>query len=109
MTVIPAFEECYVLGIDSMDQTHREFVDLVNQLAASDEAAFIPLLRQLVEHTHAHFAAEESLMVRCAFPATAEHRADHARVLGELARLQARTERGRTALARAYVGDQLPP
>jgi hypothetical protein len=50
MTVIPAFEECYVLGIDSMDQTHREFVDLVNQLAASDEAAFIPLLRQLVEH-----------------------------------------------------------
>jgi hemerythrin len=95
MTAIPAFEERYLLGIDSMDETHREFVDLVNRLVASDEAAFTPLFTQLVEHTYAHFA-------------TAEHRADHARIRGELPRFLERIERGRTALARAYVGDQLP-
>ena len=41
-------------------------------------------------------------------PATAEHRADHARVLGDLTRFGERVRHGSISRARAYVTDNLP-
>ena len=108
MSVIDNFDSRHVLGIDPMDTTQRGFVDLVNRLAAADKAGFAAGFPELLAHTRDHFAAEERLMEQCRFPAIGEHRAEHARVLGEMERFGAQVASGRTKLARAYLVEQLP-
>jgi hemerythrin len=108
MPIIEDFDARYLLGVDAMDVTHREFVGLVNRLAASDNAGFAAGFPELVAHTREHFAGEDRLMEACGFPAIAEHRAEHARVLGDLERLASKVVSGRARLARAYVVEQLP-
>jgi hemerythrin-like metal-binding protein len=108
MIPIPELENRYLLGVEAMDVTHREFVDLVNALGASGQTRFAELFTELVAHTRAHFAAEEEMMERSGFPSTAEHRSEHARVLGEMERFVDSLARGRSRLARSYVTEQIP-
>ncbi|NBC13476.1 MAG: hemerythrin [Gammaproteobacteria bacterium] len=79
--LIDPTEPRFRLDLDEMDQTHLEFIDLVNRLAAADDAGSLAL----------H-----------------EHRGEHRRVLAELRGLGRRAANGRPALARAYVREQLP-
>jgi hemerythrin-like metal-binding protein len=81
----------------------REFAGLVNQLAIIKGTGFDSLFLQLLEHTREHFEQEEAWMRGSAFPATAEHRADHQRVLGDMTRFARQVERGLIPMARAYV------
>ncbi|MES9875360.1 MAG: hemerythrin domain-containing protein [Candidatus Sedimenticola sp. 6PFRAG7] len=106
--LIDHFEEQYRLGIDEMDDTHREFVDLVNRQEKADKAEFIRLFEELVVHTRHHFEAENSRMKESGFPAINEHMGEHQRVLGEMHRFSVRVEQGNILLARAYVIEQLP-
>ncbi len=101
--LIDGFDGKYVLGHAAMDTMHREFVDLVNQLAEAKGDTFAPLFQQLFTHTQTHFAQEEAWMHTSRFPALAEHRADHQRVLGDLNRFTRQVERGLLPMARAYV------
>lgn len=101
--LIDDFETKYRLGLDALDATHREFADFVNRLGAAKGHDFDLLFRQLVQHTHEHFAQEEAWMQSSAFPAYSEHRADHQRVLGDLNRFSRQVERGLLPMARAYV------
>ncbi|MCG8023533.1 MAG: hemerythrin domain-containing protein [Candidatus Thiodiazotropha endolucinida] len=96
------------LGVDSMDETHREFVELINALAQADRASFISKFRQLIEHTETHFHAENRLMEETGFAATREHKDEHLRVLGELNRIGAKVAKGSVMLGRTYVREQLP-
>lgn len=98
----------YQLGVASMDRTHREFIDLVNQLAAADRDNFVRLFSELVEHTHAHFESEAQLMQTYHFPAIREHGDEHQRVLGELDRFGEKVARGSIAMGRDYVLNHLP-
>lgn len=99
----------YILGVDSMDDTHQEFIALVNKLEeAGDKRAFVALFAELVKHTETHFTAENRLMEETGFPAIGEHKADHLRVLGQLHRFGERVTAGSTMMARAYVKEQLP-
>lgn len=106
--LIPDFEDRYVLGIAQMDDTHREFAGLVNQMESADKSEFISLFIQLIQHTEAHFAAENQLMKETAFPAIREHMGEHDRVLGDLHRLGENVAQGKTAMGRAYAQHQLP-
>jgi hemerythrin-like metal-binding protein len=106
--LITDFDNAYQLGHAQMDQTHREFVDLVNRLEDCDQATFIVGFQTLLMHTAAHFAAEQLLMEQSGFPATAEHTGEHQRVLGQLQQMLRRIERGSTVMARAFVREQLP-
>jgi hemerythrin len=106
--LIEDFEQRYILGVTAMDETHREFVELVNRLGEADKKAFIPLFEELFQHTQAHFAAESRLMEESRFPARREHEDDHQRVLGDINRFAARTTAGSTLMARAYLTQQLP-
>ncbi|NEX21120.1 hemerythrin [Thiorhodococcus mannitoliphagus] len=96
------------LGVPDMDSVHFEFIDLVNAMAEANQARFLELFERLVEHTLAHFEREEQWMTETGFPALQEHRADHQRVLGDLKAIGQRTTRGKLALGRAYVREQLP-
>jgi hemerythrin-like metal-binding protein len=106
--LIEAFEQRYVLGNPGMDQTHREFVDLVNLLESADRAAFVDGYAHLLAHTEAHFEAERTLMQKTGFPAQREHTDEHQRVVGELRRIGRKVASGSLTLARAYVREQLP-
>ncbi len=107
-TLIESFEERYLLGVSAMDETHREFVELVNRLGSAEKAAFIALFDELVRHTEQHFENENELMRETAFPAIREHTDEHQRVLGELKRIGNKVATGSTAVGRAYVREQLP-
>ena len=101
-------ESTHPLGHASMDATHAVFVHLVNSLANSDQTTFMKLFIELQEHTLVHFAAEEVLMTQSGFPAIAEHISEHRRVLGEMAQLAKRVQKGSLNFARAYVRERLP-
>jgi hemerythrin len=60
------------------------------------------------DHCHACGRSFEELMERSGFPAIGEHQGEHARVLGEMARLLERVAKGRTQMARVYVVEQVP-
>lgn len=105
---IEDFETRYLLGVGAMDDTHREFVELVNRLCVAGNVEFAILFDELERHTRAHFAAEDTRMQESGFPALREHRDEHQRVLGELEKLHQKVQRGSFLLARAYVQDQLP-
>jgi len=98
----------YRLGVDSMDQTHGEFIALINQLAEVERNRFITLFAELVRHTHAHFESEAQLMQWYNFPAIREHTDEHQRVLGELDRFGRKVARGSITLGRDYVQHHLP-
>lgn len=98
----------YTLGHTDMDDTHRAFIDLLNQIADSGKQEFPGLFQKLIEYTEQHFEMEEQLMSQSAFPAWREHEADHQRVLGDLHRFGQRMSAGSTMMGRAYICEQLP-
>ncbi|TVZ38816.1 hemerythrin-like metal-binding protein [Alteromonadaceae bacterium 2753L.S.0a.02] len=98
----------YVLGYEAMDQTHFEFIDLINQLGSARGEEFQVLFAQLVAHTEQHFETENSWMEQSAFPAKAEHLGEHMRVLNDLRQFHTRVQRGSLSLAKAFISQQIP-
>jgi hemerythrin-like metal-binding protein len=72
------------LDNERMDETHREFVELVNALSVASDAAMLPALDALLRHTEAHFGQEERWMAQSEFPPTHCHLEEHAGVLGAM-------------------------
>jgi hemerythrin len=91
-----------------MDAAHREFAELVNTLAACPDAEFPERFKALMNHTRAHFAAEDELMLKSGFGAFGEHSGEHQRVIGELMQFGRGLGRGRVFLARSYIQSGLP-
>ncbi len=94
--------------VPQIDAAHVEFVALLNQMPSASNAKFAQLFARLQLHTEQHFNEENALMEQSHFPAMAEHKADHLRVLGELNQFRKRLDKGLVAFARAYVCEKLP-
>lgn len=94
----------FELGVGRMDDTHREFVDLVNRLESADDAGFMARLDALIEHTVGHFAQENAWMERSAFGPLC-HIAEHQQVLDVLAHIRAKVAQGDLALGRRLPGE----
>jgi len=75
------WSDSLALGQPVMDETHREFVALLNRFAAADEGDRLASLDEFIAYTAAHIGAEEAWMERTGFPPLACHRAEHAGVL----------------------------
>jgi hemerythrin len=90
-----------------MDNTHVEFVGLVNLADESSDRDFARMFGILIEHTRKHFEQEDRLMTDSAFPAIAEHRDEHQRILGELEQFRKRVDRGLLAFGRNYIRGSL--
>lgn len=85
------------IAVASMNATHREEVELINQLGEllvqatngkMDEAAITEKLNEWVEHTRQHFESENRLMEEFAFPALPVHRNEHEQVFARIESLQ---------------------
>lgn len=101
-------ETRHPLQVAEMDAAHREFIELVNALVECPDGEFAERFKALMNHTRAHFAAEEELMLKSGFPALGEHSGEHARVLGELMQFGKGIGRGRVFLARSYIQSGIP-
>jgi hemerythrin len=75
------WSEELVLGQSVMDDTHREFVELLNRLGEAAEGDLLARLNEFIAHTEAHFGQEEAWMEAMQFPPLACHRTEHEGVL----------------------------
>jgi hemerythrin len=69
------------IGNAVIDDTHKDFVDCLNALAAADEAGALPALDAFLEHCDAHFGQEARWMQDLEFGAAQCHRDEHDTVL----------------------------
>jgi hemerythrin-like metal-binding protein len=101
-------ELLHTLGIDEMDESHRDFIQQVGALIEASDAEFPSLFQALVTHTREHFVIEGKLMRDAKYPGLGVHEGEHHRLLGELQQLNRSLKRGRLPLVRAYVREGLP-
>jgi len=101
-------EARHTLGVDEIDNTHRDFITQVAALISASDAEFPALFQVLVTHTREHFIAEGKLMRETKYQGLGVHEGEHHRLLGELQQLNRNLKRGRLPLVRAYVREGLP-
>ena len=107
MSLIQWLDARFLLGVEEMDQTHREFIDLLNQAYTAPPETFGEGFAALAAHTEAHFANDDRLMAACRFPPIQEHQGEHRKVLAEMRHFAARAAAGNPALARRYLCEGL--
>ena len=78
------WEDRYLLGYEQMDDTHREFVELVDALLTVDDDGLPAALEAFAAHAGAHFAQENGWMEAEDFPARDCHIDEHAKVLASV-------------------------
>lgn len=100
-------ESVVQLGFELMDLKHNEFADLLNRLEQAGGQDYPALFRQLLDHAEHHFEEENRLMEQYRFPAIAEHKGEHQRVLGELKQFGKRVDRGMVKLGREFIRERL--
>lgn len=83
MNTTLAWTDKLVLNQPTLDDTHEEFVGLLNAFgtALDDGVDALPAYHALLAHTEAHFAMEEDWMARCGFEPQNCHSSQHAMVL----------------------------
>lgn len=93
---MPALEwsDSLALGHAVMDETHREFVDLLNRVGAAAESEVLARLDEFIAHSEAHFRQEEAWMEAMQFPPLGCHRAEHEGVLEIMREVRRRIAEG---------------
>ena len=84
------------LGVDRMDETHREFVAQLNALHAAPQDEFLPMLDAFIEHTVEHFAQEQHWMSEMEFPPMHCHLREHEGVLDIMREVRRMVSEGKT-------------
>jgi hemerythrin-like metal-binding protein len=97
------WSEALALDLPLMDDTHREFVDLLAQAEAADDAALPALWDALVDHTTEHFGREDAWMRDTRFASGNCHAVQHKVVLQVLREGALHAGRGDLAPARQMI------
>ena len=91
------------LGQPAMDETHREFVDMLNAVADAADADLLRRLDEFIAHTDAHFAQENAWMVDIMFPPIHCHKGEHDNVIGLMREVRDRVAAGQLELGRVLA------
>jgi hemerythrin-like metal-binding protein len=95
-----AWSDELAIGQNTMDDTHREFVDQLNKVAAAADAGLLAALDEFIAHTQAHFTQEECWMETLEFPPLGCHRGEHEKILETTLEVRKRVEAGDVQLGR---------
>jgi len=78
------WEDRFSVGIKEINDQHKKLIALTNTLfeacrqgSESAGEAFAPALKEAVDYVKTHFAFEEGLMNRFAYPQISEHKKEH--------------------------------
>lgn len=100
-TTMPlAWSDALALDVPAMDDTHREFVDLLATVSRAEDADLLDAWSALIAHTEAHFGREDAWMKQTGFASTNCHATQHAVVLRVLKEGQALGAVGRLGVIR---------
>lgn len=85
--------------IPEIDAEHKYFLTLINELNSAISqrrpvAEVVTCMQRILDNAETHFAHEERLFEQSAYPAAAEHAAEHARLLWQLHEIRRQLERG---------------
>ncbi len=69
------------LDLPFMDDTHREFIDLLGQIEVAEDEHLVERFAAMVEHTDAHFGAEDLWMQNTHFSSGNCHSTQHSVIL----------------------------
>lgn len=106
MTAIAWNAETHDLAIAPIDAEHRAVIAALKDTCTAPTENFAEAFQALSTTIRAHFRNEEALMAQSGHKDN-EHLGEHRRILGEMALLSTRVEKGRTQIARAFVADRL--
>ncbi len=108
MPDVLAWRSEFELGLDEIDDTHRDFVALVSALQTATDDELIERLGALRTHTQSHFAMEDEWMRETDFPPVGCHSGEHARVLEVFDGVLDRARQGDLKLARRLAEELTP-
>ena len=89
----------YGVGVQEIDEQHKELVDLLNQLHTGlidrrSSETMRKILDELAEYTRTHFSVEESLMRVSNYPDFDLHKRYHEDLIAQIVALQDRLDSG---------------
>lgn len=75
------WNESYNIGIDVIDNQHRQILDYINALeqvkSTGDRDRIKEVLEDLIDYTQSHFSFEENLLEQVSYQYLASHRGIH--------------------------------
>lgn len=75
------WNDSFLLGFSPMDQTHEEFVKVVQAMLQASPNCLQDTVQQFIVHAQQHFGEEDAWMRATEFPAAECHIEEHAQVL----------------------------
>ncbi len=102
---MPVMEWNESLALDKgvMDDTHREFIDFLNQLADAADDDVLGVLDLFIQHTEVHFAEEQRWMEAMEFPPLECHAREHDGVLDTAREVRSRAAAGDVRFGRVLA------
>jgi hemerythrin-like metal-binding protein len=97
------WKSAYELGVGFMDTTHKEFVALLDRTIVAEGETFFNGFWELIDHTRAHFDAENRAMTEINHVSRREHIDEHEKLLSEMNFFV-----GKPLMAKNYVASRLP-
>ncbi|HVY06425.1 MAG TPA: hemerythrin domain-containing protein [Burkholderiales bacterium] len=97
------WDDSLVLDQGVMDDTHREFIDLLNRLADAADEEVLGILDVFILHTEEHFAQEQRWMRDMQFPPLECHAREHDGVLETAREVRNRAAAGEPRFGRVLA------
>jgi hemerythrin-like metal-binding protein len=97
------WSERLALGHPMMDETHEEFVGLLNDLGTAEGDQILVRLDAFIAHTEKHFSQENAWMEELQYPRIGCHRNEHANILEVVREVRTRVAGGEQQYGRTLA------
>ena len=101
------WSDSLALGLDVMDETHREFVALLKLVDQAAELDLLPAWQRVVDHTQDHFDREDQWMRSTGFSSSNCHTMQHQVVLQVMREVAHRVQQSRDLAMLREMSQQL--
>ena len=103
MSELFEWSDGYSVGVQEIDEQHKELVGLLNQLHSAirehhGSEASRRILDELADYTRTHFMVEESLMRVSNYPEFENHKRNHEELIAQVQALQEKLDSGQAAI-----------
>ena len=103
MSELFEWSDGYSVGVQEIDEQHKELVGLLNQLHTAihehhGSEASRRILDELADYTRTHFMVEESLMRVSNYPEFENHKRNHEELIAQVQALQEKLDSGQAAI-----------